>query len=92
MRDEVKDWPTENVFRELLFRIPGLKNNIWFNFLYENFQEAEDPGLRAPPLAEIFDEVPEKTQKKSIYCTQISLVNSTVPMRCYLLRDDEYGQ
>ena len=91
MRDEVKDWPTENVFQELLFKLPDLKNNAWFNFIYRNFQEAEDPGQRAPPLAEIFDDVPE-TQKKSLYCTQISLVNSTVPMRCYLLRGGKDGQ
>lgn len=92
MRDVVKDWSTENVFQELLFRIPNLKNNEWFNFIYRNFQEAEDPGQRAPPLAEIFDDAPAQTQKKSLYCTQISLVNATVPMRCYLLRGDEYGQ
>ena len=91
MRDEVKDWHTENVFRDMLFRLPDLKNNVWFNFIYRNFQEAEDPGQRAPPLAEIFDDMPE-TQKKSLYCTQISLINATVPMRCYLLRGGDNGQ
>lgn len=91
MRDEVKDWHTENVFRDLLFRLPDLKNNAWFSFIYRNFQEAEDPGQRAPPLAEIFDDMPE-VQDQSLYCSKISLVDSKVPMRCYLLRGNEDGQ
>jgi hypothetical protein len=92
MREEIKDWNTEDKFRDIEFRLPEIKNNPWFKFVQRNFQEAEDPSQRAPPLAEIFDDAPAETQGKSPYYTKISLINATVPMRCYLLRGGGDGQ
>ncbi len=90
-RGVVKDWKTENVFRDLLFAIPELKNNEWFNHLYRNFTEAEDEGERSPPLAEIFSDLPRAKIRKNDYCTRISLVNIPDRLR-FIIRRNEDGQ
>jgi len=90
-RGIVKDWETENVFRDLLFRIPDLKNNEWFSFLYRNFTEAEDEGERAPPLAEIFKDVPAVKLRMNGPSTRISMVDIQDRPR-FIIRRYEDGQ
>lgn len=88
-RGIVKDWETENVFRDLLFRMPDLKNNEWFNFLYQNFTEAEDEGERAPPLAEIFSDAPKTRLPRNDLCTPMSIVDIEDRPRFFIRRDED---
>jgi len=47
MRLNVKDWNTENIYKDIEFRLPGImERNEWFRFMRNNFEAAEDQGER----------------------------------------------
>ena len=55
-RTTIKNWAVEHAYRDLFFADPNLEHNEWLKYMYRNFGEMEDEGLRAPPLAQLFEE------------------------------------
>jgi hypothetical protein len=60
-RTTIKNWAVEHAYRDLFFADPNLEHNEWLKYMYRNFGEMEDEGLRAPPLARLFTENITKT-------------------------------
>ncbi len=60
----------ENLYRDIFFESPELKEDPWVSHMYAQFRFMEDEGERAPPLSEIFEDeleplpVPKEEQRE----------------------------
>ena len=77
IRRNVRDWNTENVYRDIFFQCPGiLERNEWLSYMYQNFCEAEDPRVRnVGRNVKLFNPNKERTARlQSQEFTRLSLV------------------
>jgi hypothetical protein len=50
----------ENMYRDIFFESPELKDDPWLSHRYYQFRYMEDEGERAPPIAQLFEDEPEE--------------------------------
>ncbi|WP_148285742.1 hypothetical protein [Ferroplasma acidarmanus] len=77
MPRKIVDWKTENVYRDIIFELPGImERNEWLRYMYQNFQEAEDPSVASPWRSAIpyRENSHVSNRKKSQEFTKLSLV------------------